>query len=376
MARIDSLFLGDILRKARENCDYTQEEIADHLGLGRDAIIRIEKGTRKISAEELHDLVTLYNLDIEDLLNPVDEEISNMKGIILAGGSGTRLYPITKGLSKQLLPIYDKPMIYYPLSVLMQSKIKDILVITTKEDQSYFKRLLKDGKQFGINISYDVQEEPRGLAEAFVIGKDFIGDNPCAMILGDNIFYGNGLPKELKMASKNANEGIATIFGYEVKDPQRFGIMELDYQKNVISVEEKPERPKSDYAITGLYFYPKGVSKYAKKVKPSDRGELEITTLNNLYLEDKKLKARLLGEGYSWFDTGTFESLLDASNMIRTIETNRDSVICSPEIIAYKNGWITKEHLEERAKEQEKNDYGKYLRKVVENEQNLKIVIS
>jgi len=366
MNRLDSLFIGDVLRKARENSDLTQEEVAEKLGVGRDAILRIEKGTRKVTAEELHGLVNLYNLNVEDLLTFDENEDSiNMKGIILAGGSGTRLYPITKGVSKQLLPVYDKPMIYYPLSVLMQAKIKDIMIITTKDDQAGFKRLLKDGKQFGINIDYAIQPEPKGLAQAFTIGEDFIGKDPCAMVLGDNIFYGNGLSRELKQASINAKNGVATIFGYQVKDPQRFGIMELDSQNNVISVEEKPEHPKSDYAITGLYFYPEGVSKKAHEVKPSKRGEVEITTLNDMYLQDKSLKARLLGEGYSWFDTGTFDSLLDASNMIRTIESNRDKLICSPEVIAYENGWIDDEELERAASEQEKNNYGKQLRKVL-----------
>ena len=367
MDRQDSFFIGDILKNAREASDLTQEEVAEKLGIGRDAILRIEKGTRKIQAKELHSLVNLYNLNIEDiLLGNVEEDDINMKGIILAGGSGTRLYPITKGVSKQLLPVYDKPMIYYPLAVLMQAKIKDILIITTPDDQPYFKRLLSDGSQFGINLKYAVQPEPKGLAQAFTIGEEFIGKDPCAMILGDNIFYGGRLSKELKSASINAKNGYATIFGYQVKDPQRFGIMELDGQNNVISVEEKPEKPKSDYAITGLYFYPEGVSKKAYEVKPSARGEVEITTLNDMYLQEKALKARLLGqEEYSWFDTGTFDSLLGASQMIQSAEENSDSLICSPEKIAYTNGWISAEELEERAKEQEKNTYGKRLRKVL-----------
>ena len=368
MQRFDSINVGEVLRKARENIGLTQEDIAAKLNVGRDAIIRIEKGTRKVSAEELHELMTIYNISIEDIL--LDEDTTNIgeyKGIILAGGSGTRLYPITKGVSKQLLPVYDKPMIYYPLSVLMQASIKDILIITTEEDQAYFKKLLKDGKQFGINLEYAVQPKPEGLAQAFLIGEKFIGDAPCAMVLGDNIFYGNGLTRELHQAIRNAHNGIATIFGYEVKDPERFGIMELDKDNNVIGVEEKPAEPKSDYAITGLYFYPKGVSKMAKKIKPSARNELEITSLNDLYLKDKKLKARLLGEGYSWFDTGTFESLLDASNMIKTVEENRDAVICCPEKISYDNGWITKEELKESASEQAKNTYGKYLERMVNN---------
>ena len=287
-----------------------------------------------------------------------------MKGIILAGGSGTRLYPITEGISKQLMPIYDKPMIFYPLATLMLAGIKDILVITTPEDQASFQRLLKDGKQFGINISYTVQPSPDGLAQAFILGEEFIGDDTCAMILGDNIFYGNGFVDILKNATQNAEEGKATIFGNEVKDPERFGIMELDAENNVLSVEEKPEHPKSRYAITGLYFYPKGVAKMAKEVKPSARGELEITTLNDMYLQKGDLKAELLGSEFTWFDTGTFDSQLDAANMIRTIQNNKDKVICCPEQIAYYHGWITKDQLEARAKLLGKNTYGRYLQKV------------
>ena len=287
-----------------------------------------------------------------------------MKGIILAGGSGTRLYPITEGISKQLMPIYDKPMIFYPLSTLMLAGIKDILVITTPEDQASFQRLLKDGSQFGVNISYTVQPSPDGLAQAFILGEEFIGDDTCAMILGDNIFYGKGFADILKRANKNAEEGKATIFGTEVKDPQRFGIMELDSENNVLSVEEKPENPKSRFAITGLYFYPKGVAKKAKEVKPSARGELEITALNDMYLQEGSLKAELLGTEFTWFDTGTFDSQLDAANMIRTIQNNKDKVICCPEQIAYYHGWITKDQLEARAKLLGKNTYGKYLQKV------------
>ena len=289
-----------------------------------------------------------------------------MKGIILAGGSGTRLYPITEAISKQLMPVYDKPMIFYPLSTLMLAGIKDILVITTPEDQPNFMKLLKDGSQFGIDISYVVQPSPDGLAQAFILGEEFIGDDACAMVLGDNIFYGNGFNKVLENASKNAEEGKATIFGTQVKDPQRFGIMEIDDRHKVISVEEKPKRPKSNLAITGLYFYPKGVAKKAKKITPSARGELEITTLNDMYLKQNKLKAELLGEGFTWFDTGTFDSQLEAANMIRTIEKNKDNVVCCPEQIAYYKGWITKEQLQERAELLKKNSYGEYLRKVIE----------
>ena len=296
-----------------------------------------------------------------------------MKGIILAGGSGTRLYPITKGQSKQLVPVYDKPMIYYPLSVLMQAGIKDILIITTEEDQVNFKRLLGDGSDLGVNFSYIIQPSPDGLAQAFILGEEFIGDDACTMILGDNIFYGNGLEDLLKEATINAYNDRATIFGYQVKDPQRFGIMEIDKSESgtyVISVEEKPEQPKSDYAITGLYFYPKGVASKAKEVKPSARGELEITTLNAMYLMEGKLKACLLGDGYTWFDTGTHDSMLDASNMVRTIQNNKDRVICCPEFIAYEQGWINDEQLLKSAELMKKNNYGKYLKKVYEKGRN------
>ena len=289
-----------------------------------------------------------------------------MKGIILAGGSGTRLYPITEGISKQLMPIYDKPMIFYPLATLMLAGIKDILVITTPGDQPQFKNLLKDGKQFGINIDYVVQPSPDGLAQAFILGEEFIGDDTAAMILGDNIFYGNGFNQNLERAMKNAEDGYATIFGNVVKDPERFGIMELDDNNNVLSVEEKPQHPKSNYAITGLYFYPKGVSEKAKEIKPSARGELEITTLNDMYLQESLLKAELLGDEFTWFDTGTFDSQLDAANMIKSIEVNKDKVICCPEQIAYYKNWITKEQLQERAKVLSKNNYGKYLQKVID----------
>ena len=289
-----------------------------------------------------------------------------MKGIVLAGGSGTRLYPITEGISKQLIPIYDKPMIYYPLSILMLAGIKDILLITTKEDQPGFIRLFGDGSKFGINISYKIQPSPDGLAQAFTLGADFIGNDACAMVLGDNIFYGNNLTELLHNAVNNAQEGNATVFGYEVKDPERFGIMELDNNNNVISVEEKPLKPKSDYAITGLYFYDNTVVDRAKDVKKSARGEYEITDLNNMYLQDGKLKAELLGAGYAWFDTGLTDSLLDASATIKTLQNLRASIISCPEQIAYKNGWLTDEQLEERAELMKKNEYGKYLRRILE----------
>lgn len=289
-----------------------------------------------------------------------------MKGIILAGGSGTRLYPITKGISKQLIPIYDKPMIYYPLSVLMLSGIKDILIITTEQDQPNFKKLLGDGSRFGINLEYVIQPSPNGLAEAFILGKKFIGDDPCAMVLGDNIYFGNDFVKMLDNAKKNAEKGFASIFGFRVRDPERFGILELDKNNNVISVEEKPEKPKSEFAITGLYFYPKGVSKLAKKIKPSKRGELEITSLNEIYLNDNKLKAELLGGGYTWFDTGTNDSMMEASNMINLVQKNNGKIICCPEAIAYNNEWIGKDTLLKYAEEMKKNDYGKYLKKIAE----------
>lgn len=285
-----------------------------------------------------------------------------MKGIILAGGSGTRLYPITKGISKQLMPIYDKPMIYYPLSTLMLAGIRDILIITTKEDQPSFKRLLEDGSQFGINLQYIIQPSPDGLAQAFILGEEFIGDDACAMILGDNIYFGNGFVETLKNAREKAEVGKASIFGYEVDDPQRFGIMELDKEKkNVISVEEKPENPKSEFAITGLYFYPKGVSEKAKEVVPSKRGELEITSLNDMYLKEGILSAELLGGGYAWFDTGTNDSMMDAAELIQKFQKNKGRIICCPEEIAYNNGWISEEKLLEAAESMHKNNYGKYL---------------
>ena len=267
------------------------------------------------------------------------------------------------------MPVYDKPMIYYPLSVLMEAGIRDILIITTPEDQGSFKRLLGDGSRLGINLNYTIQPSPDGLAQAFILGREFIGNSACAMVLGDNIFYGSGLTGLLQEAKKNAIDGSATIFGYQVKDPERFGIMEFneldDGTAQVISVEEKPEHPKSDYAITGLYFYPEGVSDLASKIKPSARGELEITTLNDMYLQQENLKACLLGDGYTWFDTGTFDSLIDASNMIRTIQNNRDKVICCPEAIAYSNNWISKDEVKGRAKLLKKNTYGKYLNKMI-----------
>ena len=285
-----------------------------------------------------------------------------MKGIILAGGSGTRLYPLTLVTSKQLLPIYDKPMIYYPLSVLMMAGIRDILIISTPEDTPRMEQLLGNGSKFGINLSYKVQPSPDGLAQAFIIGEEFIGDDACAMVLGDNIFYGAGLINHLQNSVRRAEqENSATIYGYFVKDPERFGIVELDDNKNAISIEEKPEHPKSNYCVTGLYFYPKGVSKIAKTIKPSKRGELEITTLNNVYLSEKRLHVTTLGRGYSWLDTGTHESLIDASEYIKMLEEHQGLKVCCPEEIAYKNGWVSREVLLERGRLMEKNQYGQHL---------------
>lgn len=284
-----------------------------------------------------------------------------MKGIILAGGSGTRLYPLTLVTSKQLLPIYDKPMIYYPLSTLMLAGIKDILIISTPEDTPRFEQLLGNGSKFGINLSYAIQKSPEGLAQAFLIGEEFIGDDACAMILGDNIFYGAGLKDHLLNSSRRANEGQATIFAYYVKDPQRYGIVEFDENNNAISIEEKPLEPKSNYCVTGLYFYPKGVSKLAHLVKPSKRGELEITTLNNMYLESKNLHVTTLGRGYSWLDTGTHESLNEASDYIKILEEHQGIKVCCPEEIAYINGWISKETLIKEGELLSKNQYGQHL---------------
>lgn len=290
-----------------------------------------------------------------------------MKGIILAGGSGTRLYPLTKVTSKQLLPVYDKPMIYYPLSTLMLAGIRDILIISTPQDTPRFQELLGNGNHFGINLSYAVQSNPDGLAQAFIIGKEFIGDDACAMVLGDNIFYGGWFRKNLSDAVNNAKNGYATIFGYYVKDPERFGIVEFDKDKNVISVEEKPKNPKSNYCITGLYFYPSGVAEMAEKVVPSARGELEITTLNDMYLRQEKLKAQILGRGFAWLDTGTMDSLMEASTFVETVQNRQDVVISAPEEIAYHEKWINKEELLQSANEYGKSPYGEHLRRVAEN---------
>ncbi|MCR5677793.1 MAG: glucose-1-phosphate thymidylyltransferase RfbA [Agathobacter sp.] len=287
-----------------------------------------------------------------------------MKGIILAGGAGTRLYPLTVVTSKQLLPVYDKPMIYYPLSTLMLAGITDILVISTPEDTPRFKNLLGDGKQFGISLSYAVQESPDGLAQAFIIGEEFIGDDTCAMILGDNIFYGSGFSKILREAVVNAENGNATVFGYYVEDPERFGVVEFDEHHRAISIEEKPKKPKSNYAVTGLYFYPKGVAKAAKKITPSDRGELEITSLNARYLKKERLDVQILGRGFAWLDTGTTDSLLEAAEFVSMVEKRQGIKISAPEEIAYRYGWISLEKLLEASKLYGKSPYGKYLRTV------------
>lgn len=289
-----------------------------------------------------------------------------MKGIILAGGSGTRLYPLTKVTSKQLLPIYDKPMIYYPLSTLMLAGIKDILIISTPDDTPRFEELLGDGSKFGINLSYAVQPSPDGLTQAFLIGEEFIGDDTCAMVLGDNIFYGSYFRRNLADAVKAAEEGYATIFGYYVKDPERFGIVEFDKNRNVVSVEEKPQHPKSNYCITGLYFYDNRVVKMAKQVKPSARGELEITDLNRLYLNEGKLKVQLLGRGFAWLDMGTMDSLMEASIFVQTVQNRQGVVISAPEEIAYMEDLITKEQLLESAELYGKSPYGEHLKIVAD----------
>ncbi len=290
-----------------------------------------------------------------------------MKGIILAGGSGTRLYPLTMVTSKQLLPIYDKPMIYYPMSVLMNAGIRDILIISTPQDTPRFKELLGDGQQFGVNLSYEVQPSPDGLAQAFIIGEEFIGDEPVAMVLGDNIFAGHGLKKRLKAAVENADSGRgATVFGYYVDDPERFGIVEFDHEGKAKSIEEKPEKPKSNYCVTGLYFYDNKVVEYAKTLKPSARGELEITDLNRVYLEEGKLNVELLGQGFTWLDTGTHESLVEATNFVKTVESHQHRKIACLEEIAYLNGWITEKDVLDVYEVLKKNQYGQYLKDVLD----------
>ena len=294
-----------------------------------------------------------------------------MKGIILAGGSGTRLYPLTLVTSKQLLPVYDKPMIYYPMSTLMLAGIRDILIISTPNDTPRFRELLGDGSRYGVNLRYAVQPSPDGLAQAFLIGKEFIGDDACAMVLGDNIFYGNGFSTILSRACQNAENGRATVFGYHVHDPERFGVVEFDKDGKAISIEEKPAQPKSSYAVTGLYFYPKGVSAMAEQVKPSARGELEITTLNEMYLKNDCLSVELLGRGFAWLDTGTFKSLLRAAEFVEMSQSRQNIQISAPEEIAYVKGWISKEQLIDAANSYGKSPYGEHLRRVAEDKLRL-----
>lgn len=288
-----------------------------------------------------------------------------MKGIILAGGSGTRLYPITRGVSKQLLPVYNKPMIYYPISVLMLAGIRDILVITTPEDNASFRRLLGDGSDFGIRIDYAEQPSPDGLAQAFLIGEDFIGNDAVCLVLGDNIFYGRNFTQSLKEAAAAAEQGRATVFGYQVKDPERFGVVEFDKDFKALSIEEKPKVPKSDWAVTGLYFYDKRVVALAKQVRPSERGELEITTLNQMYLEDGSLNVQLLGRGFAWLDTGTHDSLHEAASFVKTIEHVQNLQVACLEEIAWRNGWLSSEDVAALARPMAKNEYGQYLLRLV-----------
>ncbi len=290
-----------------------------------------------------------------------------MKGIVLAGGSGTRLYPVTQVVSKQLLPVYDKPMIYYPISMLMLAGIRDILIISTPEDTPRFSNLLGDGSKFGIHLSYKVQASPDGLAQAFLLGEEFIGDDACCMVLGDNIFYGSGMSGFLARAVKKAEEGNANVFGYFVNDPERFGVVEFDDDMKVLSIEEKPKNPKSNYAVTGMYFYPKGVSEMAKRVKPSERGELEITTLNQLYLQEGRLSVTLLGRGFTWLDTGTTDSLMEAGRFVQMMQNHQGIVMSCLEEIAYNRGWLSKEQVMAQAKLMSKNSYGQHLQNVVDD---------
>jgi len=296
-----------------------------------------------------------------------------MKGIILAGGSGTRLYPITRGISKQLLPVYDKPMIYYPLSVLMLAGINEILLITTPEDRECFERLLGDGSDFGVSLEYAIQPSPDGLAQAFIIGEDFIGQDSVCLILGDNIFWGQGFTPILLDAAKNSKG--ATVFGYEVNDPERFGVVDFDSEMNVLSIEEKPKKPKSNYAVTGLYFYDNKVIEYAKNVRPSSRGEIEITSINQMYLKNNSLSVKLLGRGFAWLDTGTHDSLLDASSFVETIQKRQGYKVACLEEIAWKNGWISLSKLQKVIEEHSSNDYGNYLSRIIKNNNDIKVVM-